>query len=567
MPLKKNTDRKKFVRRNQRIVLIFFAVCICTVVSYTALIYFYNTSSTAIRGVSINQINLYKLNRNEARTMLQNITDSFLYQKTQIRINEQSYEYTTKDMGIQIDIEATLENASQYGRDTSFINNFVTQAKTSLSSKRAPLVPIIDQARFDAFIATHVAQFEKQPKDAGILYDTEKSEFKLIPEERGITIDKEAFKEKLLNNALYLSNDTILLAKIKAEPSITTSQLSPIQKEATRILNAGFEIKINNISQKIPRDTLASWINITPDSPTITLNQDTIEQYITTHHSPEITKKPVNSRYIITENGKLREAREGETGYVLDVTESAKSIMRSLENKGVIAILSIKPIHPDISQDTAQALETLTLIGSGESQFLYSPENRIHNIKLGASKYQGIVIPPGAEFSFNEYLGRVTEAEGWLPSYVIENGEVVMGYGGGLCQVSTTLFRAALNAGLEITERRGHSYVIEYYGEPGLDATIYPPLLDLKFRNNTENYIVLQNNIEGSNITFQIYGTDDGRTVQVTKPTHRDAQEDGSIKSYVTQTVRDANGTIIHTKIFQSIYGPKKEAVNTNPFE
>ena len=142
---------------------------------------------------------------------------------------------------------------------------------------------------------------------------------------------------------------------------------------------------------------------------------------------------------------------------------------------------------------------------------------------MAAGRINGILIAPNEEFSFDKALGDVSAFTGYQQAYIIQNGRTVLGDGGGVCQVSTTFFRALLNAGLPITQRRAHAYLVGYYEQdspPGLDATVYVPSVDLKFRNDTDNYILVQTQVDPDNqqLFVFLYGTSDGRSVNLTAP-------------------------------------------------
>ncbi|HCM38316.1 MAG: VanW family protein [Candidatus Gottesmanbacteria bacterium GW2011_GWB1_43_11] len=183
--------------------------------------------------------------------------------------------------------------------------------------------------------------------------------------------------------------------------------------------------------------------------------------------------------------------------------------------------LPVKTLAPTI--DTAQAndLGITELIGQGESFFKGSIPGRIHNVALAASRINGVLIPPATTFSFNDTVGDISAATGYKQAYVIKNGRTVLDDGGGVCQVSTTLFRAALNAGLSIVERHAHSYRVGYYEQggwkPGFDATVYAPSYDLKIKNDTPTYILIQAKTDLANfkLTFELYGVKDGRQVNI----------------------------------------------------
>lgn len=175
-------------------------------------------------------------------------------------------------------------------------------------------------------------------------------------------------------------------------------------------------------------------------------------------------------------------------------------------------------IEPDISTASVNELGIREVLGIGISDFSGSPSNRVANILHGAAKLDGLLIPPGEEISLVEKLRPFTIADGYLPELVIKGDEITPEVGGGLCQIGTTTFRAAMNTGLEITERRNHSLVVNYYndpsnGNPGTDATLYEPRPDFRFRNDTTHHILLDTFVDLSTyeLVFTFWGTSDGR--------------------------------------------------------
>jgi vancomycin resistance protein YoaR len=160
------------------------------------------------------------------------------------------------------------------------------------------------------------------------------------------------------------------------------------------------------------------------------------------------------------------------------------------------------------------------IVGAATSRYAGSSTGRIHNISLSTARYDGLLIPPDSTFSFNEHLGEVTEAEGYERTLIILDGATADGVGGGVCQVSTTLFRAAFWAGLPIIERHAHGYRVAYYeqGEPpGFDATIYSPIVDLKVHNDTGHWLLIEATVNKAarTATFTLYGTRPDREVEM----------------------------------------------------
>ncbi|MEA2113201.1 MAG: VanW family protein, partial [Patescibacteria group bacterium] len=208
---------------------------------------------------------------------------------------------------------------------------------------------------------------------------------------------------------------------------------------------------------------------------------------------------------------------------------------------------------PKITLRNTNNLGINSLIGQGISNFAGSPKNRIHNIKTGADKFNGFILNPGEEFSFNNFLGGSGPEQGFLPELVIKDNQVIPEYGGGLCQISTTFFRAAANTGMKITERRAHAFPVIYYSPQGFDATIYEPRPDFRFINNTSAHLLIQVIIKGTQLTINFYATDDDRKVEIEGPYVLEKKEDGSMKTVLTQKVFQ-NGEIVEEQTFYSNY-------------
>jgi len=243
----------------------------------------------------------------------------------------------------------------------------------------------------------------------------------------------------------------------------------------------------------------------------------------------KVNRKPVDALFSF-QNGKVVAFKPSEEGQMIDIEKIRINLNSQFQKiafgqkpQRIIIPVEIIILTPKITTDKANNLGIKELIGKGTSLFQNSIQSRIFNITLAASRINGALIAPNETFSFNKALGDVSAFTGYKQAYIIQNGKTVLGDGGGVCQVSTTFFRALLNSGLPITERYAHAYRVGYYeqdGPPGLDATIYVPTIDLKFRNDTNNYILVQTLIdqETQQLSIFLYGTSDGRTVSITKP-------------------------------------------------
>jgi vancomycin resistance protein YoaR len=303
--------------------------------------------------------------------------------------------------------------------------------------------------------------------------------------------------------------------------------------------------------------------------------------------------------------GKLTEILPGKAGNVVDIKKTTQKVeqlvlsvqksftetndlwraLASLQTQitadkptGTITVpVETVRAEPKVTRRTVDEYDIRELVGFAKTNFAGSSDDRRHNIEVGVSKLTGILLAPGEEFSAVVGIGTTTEEEGFVPEFVIKESKSVKELGGGLCQLATTLFRLALDAGLPITERVNHRYVVGYYG-PGLDATIYGPHPDLKFINDTNNYLLLQGRVEGTELIFELYGQKDGRAAEISevvlseeKPAPETKYALGpdiplgkiecsetprkGITADATYIVRYANGEI-KTQDFHSVYQP-----------
>jgi len=329
--------------------------------------------------------------------------------------------------------------------------------------------------------------------------------------------------------------------------------------------------------------TLISWFNFDGS-----FQKNKIQEY-SQNLSQSLKRDPVSAIFKF-ENGKVLEFQPSRNGIIPKVDQLTDSIINNLNSLLSSKELSIKldiPVditEPVVKNDEVNNLGIKELLGSGTSTFKHSAATRNVNIAKGSSIVNRVLVAPGETFSFIKSLGGVTLADGYQQAYVIRSGKTELDVGGGICQVSTTLFRAMLNSGLNITQRQAHAYRVSYYEEdskPGFDATVFIPSPDLAFTNDTGHYILIQNILDMDNrrLTYEIYGTNDGRHTEITNyrqwdaqpappavwiddptlPSGKIVQDEHAIPGLKTAfdwTVKDKDGKVIHQKTFQSFFAP-----------
>lgn len=378
----------------------------------------------------------------------------------------------------------------------------------------------IDASFPQAIIEPENAYFslEKDGEDSVLINNQEKI---------GKTINELLLRSDLEAQLSSLQYPKIILKTKSKYPVINQAELENFREEAEKLLIQGdfvlyFPETVGDKEEKlffeVEKQELITWVSAKADSGSLTLEYDTkkIKKYLEENVAKSLNIEVTLPRFDI-EGGKVVSWRTGKNGREISLATSSNNIIEALSSSLEEAEIEVYELNvADFNDGNDFKIEEL--IGTGHSNFAGSSYNRRHNIKVGADAIHGILIKPGEEFSLVENLGEIDAAGGYLPELVIKGNKTIPEYGGGLCQVATTIFRSALGSGLPITARRNHSYRVSYYEPAGTDATVYDPWPDIKFLNDTNNYVLIQSRIEGNDIYFDFWGTKDGRIATTTDP-------------------------------------------------
>ncbi len=378
-------------------------------------------------------------------------------------------------------------------------------------------------------------------------------------------------------------NEEVKIDAIVASTSAVLSE-DQVKQEVERakvLVGKSISLKSENNNFNLDDTELISFLK-----PINQINQENISKYIE-YLNEEINRSPQDAEFKYDKDTlKVESFIPSKDGLELDKIQlMLEKDDSDPENKNKIEIqVPTKKTAPNVSLEQTNDLGIKELIGFGESNYDHSIINRVHNVEITANRINLAIIPPKKEFSFNKTIGEVSARTGYRSAYVISGGKTVLGDGGGVCQVSSTLFRAVLDSGLEVTKRLQHSYRVSYYelnSDPGFDATVYAGDIDFKFVNDTENHVLISTFVNSENryMNVELYGTSDGRTTEISNykkwdfrnppateyyptnelPHGQTKQIDWSVsglKTEFTHTIKDKLGNVMSEDVYYSNYRP-----------
>lgn len=437
-----------------------------------------------------------------------------------------------------IDAKKTVTTLTSIGRTGSFIQQQRDRLFTAVFKKRVVPAVTLHDDRVSGQLKKEFSFFQTPAKDAD--FAVENNALTIAPEARGIEFDYPSALASLKSQLATLLVPTVALTESPTFPRITASDLEGLRLSADAISAEPLTLRFDDETQTPPekkewminKKTIVSWLaplRAADGTLSLTIDQDAVTAYLTEHIAPDVRVDVRHPRFEI-QNGRVVAFDLPRNGKELNAEETAKRIISALEQHTREAALAVKEVQSPYRDNPGNAM-IRELVARADTDFSGSPTNRRKNISRGASLINGILIAPGEEFSTIKALGKIDDTNGFLPELVIKGSKTTPEFGGGLCQVSTTLFRAVSFAGLEVLERKNHSYRVSYYEPPvGFDATIYDPAPDFKFKNDTPSYLLVQAHTEKNKMVVELWGTKDGRKAEIDTPTVFNIKKPGETK-------------------------------------
>lgn len=456
----------------------------------------------------------------------------------EIRLTEpqsgRQWSFAPAQLGIELDTGASVESAMAIGRSGGPLQQLRDTFDSWYFGRALTPVMVFDEGQLQGSVSALALEVDQAAVDATISYENAEATFN--PGRTGQQLDTADLRQRLVTPILALQDAEIELLVHEIAPAQYDDQelALTLQRAVEGPMTFYLAEPLDDLDLPpvtLSRETLASWLFV--DSQTagdgslqqeIVVDENAVRHWLRQFEAP-LQREPVNARFYFDDDTReLVPVARHINGRSLDIEATIEQFVAQVGTNNRSVPFVVQEFVPDVNSDsTAAELGITGLIDETTTWFYGSSDARKHNIARSAANFFGVIVAPGEEFSFNKYLGSISEADGYEQGLIIVGGQTINGIGGGVCQVSTTLYQSAFLAGFPITERTEHGYMLHYYDDgegPGMDATVYSPIVDTKFINDTPHYLLLENyyNEEFEALTFKIYSTDIGREVVKTEP-------------------------------------------------
>ncbi len=483
-------------------------------------------------GVSVAGVDVSGMSPDEAALKLNQTLSYPITGKVVFRDGDKLWVASPVQLGMVFDPSASARAAFRVGRGGGPFSALVGQVQARGSGVDVGPVIIFDQRLAYTFLQSIAAETDQPVKEAGLT--VQGTDVVATPGQTGRTLNLDATLIYLTGQLQSFRDGEVPLVIQNLEPKVL--DLSAQAEAARSILSAPLTLVLPNAQPGDPGPwvyepaVLANMISAKPaadgERQQVELNPDALRDVLAAIQ-PQVDRTPQNARFYFDDpTAQLVLIEASKTGRRLDILPSVDIINNALARGEHTVSLQITETQPAVgSEATAAQLGITQLISQNTSYFYGSSGERIQNIETAAARFHGILVAPGETFSMGQALGDVSLENGFAEALIIYGGRTIKGVGGGVCQVSTTLFRTVFFAGFPVVERYSHAYRVSYYEQTasgsvdprlaGMDATVYFPLVDFKFVNDSQYWLLMETYTDPAarTLTWKFYSTSDGRSV------------------------------------------------------
>ena len=500
------------------LVAVFFVAGLASVLIYQQV-----NGEKIYPGVHVLDLDLSGLSSEQAKAKLTDRLAAFSSKPVMLVFADRQWQPQLAEVGVSIDADATLQAAYDVGRKGGLTDTLGKQWQAWREGVVVPLRVNLDETQIGKYLRGVAVQIAQPLKEGDVQLDPNTGAVSVVVGQDGRDLDLYASVGALKAALNNLQTQTVLLPVTITHPIVSEAEAKRVAERLNTWLSAPLVASYAEKNYTLDRSTIARWIAIarvldrqaTGDHITVSLAASQIEAF-SRNIAKDVNRAPQNARFSWNGSG-VAVISESVDGRQLDPVETASLLFATL-NQPAPALtatrslaLPVQILSPTVSSQDVGALGIKQLVGSGRSTFAGSTKERAQNIRVAAAFLNGTVVPPGATFSFLNSIGDISLERGYAEGYVIAAERTKKDVGGGVCQVSTTAFRAAFWSGLPIVERNQHSYRVSWYeqdGSPvGFDAAVFDPGVDMKFVNDSGAYLLVEADAQGSDLVVNIYGT------------------------------------------------------------
>ncbi len=538
-------------------------------------------------GVSVAGQSMSGLTRDEAKAAITRSVDRAAQNPITLTSGQKSWSVMPADVGTKIDVGLAVSQAMDVTRRSNFLVDGFRRFILYFTDKDIPLKGTVDGVLMNEVVANIAREIDIPPVDPGLAIDG--TEIKIIEGKSGLVVDRAKLREELKALLFTLHTTELKVPTVVEEPSMTVEDNRRAIIQAKTMIATPVKLTFGEQAWTLSPEQIAEFMEFKSVSEG---GVATLTPYLSVERmgglldkvAKAVAKNPVNATF--TSDGTKAWVVPGVNGRSLDREATAEAFTEAaLRSADRTAEVVVKVVEPKLSTKKAEAMGVKDVLGTFTTEWVGTADRQT-NVRITTKYASDVLLAPGEVYNFDKQIGPRTEERGYKLAPGIIRGELEDQLGGGICQVSTTLFNAAFFAGLEILERKNHSMYISHYPK-GRDATVSAGGPNMRFRNDTSHHILIRGSSNGVRTKFTIYGTNEGRTVSYTTSDFYDIVEQTEVTTpntslltgttliknpgqggrsvKVVRTVKSANGKVIHKDTFVSIWRmmPRQVEVGT----
>lgn len=557
--------------------------------------------------VSVASVPVGGMTRAEAQAAVDERANTLLNGTFAFDFQGQTWTTTLSDLGATVDTTAAVDQAYAIGREQDAKDRLSSAYSAASGDQSVPLTVTINPTAIQSWADQVTNDIGQVPRNATL--SVEDGKVVTTEEVDGIIVDMPALNSIITNAITTMEPYRGTLPTINKVAEIRSSDIAPQVAQLDEMLSKPVRLVYKSKKWTLTPAEFGKYITInesrTGAGYDITVDETGLGQDIFALVGDRINRDPVNAKIQWNpekgKNGQVEAYENSSKGVRIQAADTGAAAADAIMGDHGDVEITVKGIAPEIDSNHLDKLNITELLATGTSSFYGSKPERATNIEVGTSLMNGTLVRPGENFSFNAAIGDITTEAGYVEAPIIDGERIGQDVGGGICQVSTTVFRAALLAGMPILDWYPHEYRLAFYEydgwDPGLDASILQAgprenWGDFKFENATDGYLLVESYVVGETVTVKIYGPHTGWDVEITGPTYGDPilgddqpdleivdpeLPDGTIKQ--TELRQDGldvsfyrkvtapDGTIISDRGFRSVYAARGDVWKVSPDE